>query len=191
MERQAKFATCEQRAAPRFTAEEEKTVIAHRRLTSRSPTGILTDNLAGPEPLASSATAAEALATPCLGLGALLRARREHGSEAWSGGAGCGSAKATWWWCGGAGRRRWSAAGHASISRWMWEEEEARRRGTGTGRETRGWRRAHEPYHFLALFCPPFRRVGFCEDFAPSAYCGFGMPPFEFRAGFFVISEHR
>ena len=93
-QRQAKFATREQSAAPRFTAEEEKTVIAHRRLTSRSPTGILTDNLAGPEPLASSATAAEALATPCLGQGALLRARREHGSEAWSGGAG----KATWWW---------------------------------------------------------------------------------------------
>jgi hypothetical protein len=36
----------------------------------------------------------------------------------------------------------------------------------------------------------PFRRVGFCQDFAPSACWGFGMPPFEFRAGFFVISEH-
>lgn len=59
---------------------------------SRSPTGILTENLVGPELLASSAIAAEALATPCLG--GLLRGRREHGSEAWSGGAG----KATWWW---------------------------------------------------------------------------------------------
>lgn len=26
--------------------------------------------------------------------------------------------------------------------------------GNGAGDETRGWRRAHEPYHFLALFCP-------------------------------------
>jgi hypothetical protein len=42
-------------------------------LTSWSPTGILTENLAGLEPLASSATAADALAATCLYAGALLR----------------------------------------------------------------------------------------------------------------------
>jgi len=86
--------------------------------------------LAGPELLASSATAAEALETPCLCGGALLRARREHAARAWSGGAGCGgSANARCRRCGGgAGRRRWSAAGPASISSAEVEEEEARRR---------------------------------------------------------------
>jgi len=91
--------------------------------------------LAGPELLASSATAAEALETPCLCGGALLRARREHAARAWSGGAGCcgsGSANARWRRCGGgAGRRRWSAAGPASISSAEVEEEEARRRARG------------------------------------------------------------
>jgi len=86
--------------------------------------------LAGPELLASSATAAEALATPCLCGSALLRGRREHAARAWSSGAGCGgSANARCRQCGGgAGRRRWSAAGPASISSAEVEEEEARRR---------------------------------------------------------------
>lgn len=117
--RSGKQNSCRLNRAPRRAALHNwglRSDIA-RRPTSRSPTGILTENLAGPELLASSAIAAEALATPCLG--GLLRGRREHGSEAWSGGAG----KATWWWwqcgsgSGGAGRRRWSAAGAASISR--------------------------------------------------------------------------
>jgi hypothetical protein len=74
----------------------------------RSPRGHRmgrTENLAGPEPLASSATAADALAATCLCAGALLRARRrEHATrvrEAWSGGAGAAA---------GAGTRRAGAS---------------------------------------------------------------------------------
>lgn len=97
----------------------------------RSPTGIFTENLVGPELLASSAGAGAAASSPAaataLALPSLRRgrreeacatrggARREMGSHAWSGGAGFGGAKAR---CGGAGRRRWrSVAGLASIAR--------------------------------------------------------------------------
>jgi hypothetical protein len=67
-----RFAAHKQSTTQQFTARGGRKC-SSLALTSWSPTGILTENLAGLEPLASSATAADALAATCLYAGALLR----------------------------------------------------------------------------------------------------------------------